>query len=114
MSSEKNPGSTIPQPRSGFPPSIFLLAIVESPIIKIVMTGLSARNAEKRIRAVASSPTILTLSVFIFFIPSYEFYFLFLSATCNVLLVSYLQSTDCSVADTVADTVADVYLQHLI
>ena len=29
-------------------------------------------------------------------------------------LVSYLQSTDCSVADTVADTVADVYLQHLI
>jgi hypothetical protein len=42
------------------------------------------------------------------------FYFLFLSATCNVLLVSYLQSTDCSVADTVADTVADVYLQHLI
>ncbi|EXY31448.1 hypothetical protein M080_6279, partial [Bacteroides fragilis str. 3397 T10] len=42
MSSEKNPGSTIPQPRSGFPPSIFLLAIVESPIIKIVMTGLSA------------------------------------------------------------------------
>ena len=53
------------------------------------------------------------LSVFIFFIPSYEFYFLFLSATCNVLLISYLQSTDCSVADTVADTVADVYLQFL-
>ena len=71
----------------------FLVSHCESPIIKIVMTGLSARNAEKRIRAVASSPTILTLSVFIFFIPSYEFYFLFLSATCNVLLVSYLQST---------------------
>jgi len=31
-SSEKKPGSTIPHPLSGFPPSIFLFAIVESPI----------------------------------------------------------------------------------
>ncbi len=45
MSSVKNPGSICPHPRSWLPPSSGLSAIVESPIMKIVVTSrVSVRN----------------------------------------------------------------------